>query len=141
MTSEPYDRDTHTQIDRHNTHIYIYIIYTIYIRTYYLPTYIQTYIHTCIHVKFTVAVDCVCPHCCSVELAQLYVSLSFGHWACRLEPNVVERLVNCAQVCWSTVPHTCILTRPLDMLTIVVCMSSSKCWTLTVSMELTTIVG
>ena len=76
MTSEPYDRDTHTQIDRHNTHIYI--IYTIYIRTYYLPTYIQTYIHTCIHVKFTVAVDCVCPHCCSVELAQLYVSSLLG---------------------------------------------------------------
>ena len=75
MTSEPYDRDTHTQIDR-LTHTNKYNLYNIH--TYILPTYIQTYIHTCIHVKFTVAVDCVCPHCCSVELAQLYVSSLLG---------------------------------------------------------------
>ena len=29
--------------------------------------------------------------------------LSVGHWALVLETNVVERLDNCAQVCWLTV--------------------------------------
>ena len=37
--------------------------------------------------------------------------------------------------------HICILTWPLDMLTIVVCMSSSSGWKLTVSIRLTTLLG
>ena len=65
--------------------------------------------YVCI-VKFTVAVDCVCPRCCSVELAQRYIFPLLGtgpYWACRLEPlepNVVERLDHLCigMLCWST---------------------------------------
>ena len=66
-------------------------------------------------------------------------SVEAGH--CRLEPNVVERLDPWCTGMLVYCTHTCTLTRPLDMLTIVVCMSSSNCWTLTISIELTKLLG
>ena len=77
---------------------------------------------------------------CSVALAQLYVfsllALGSLSWA--------KRCWTSGQLCTGMLvycTHTCTLTRPLDMLTDVVCMSSPNCWLQTVSMELTTIVG
>ena len=63
--------------------------------------------------------------------------LSVGTGLCRHEPNVVERLDHLCTGMLVYCTPIWILTQPLDMLAIVVCMSSSNCWTLTVSIELT----
>ena len=57
-------------------------------------------------VKFTVAVGCVCPRCCSVELAQRYIFPLLGTGPVvlsHLSQTLLSVWIICAQVCWSTV--------------------------------------
>ena len=103
--------------------------------------YMYVYIYVCMYVCMYVLKNSqqLSPVECSVEHAQLccfsrcclWELLSWATWAKRCQTFG----------CWCTgmlvyCTHTWILTRPLDMLTIVVCMSSQiKCWTLTVANE------
>jgi hypothetical protein len=114
----------------------------------YMILYVSTCIYMCPHVTWVCRYVCMyvlknsqqlSPVECSVEHAQLccfsrcclWALLSWATWAKRCQTFG----------CWCTgmlvyCTHTWILTRPLDMLTIVVCMSSQiKCWTLTVANE------
>ena len=101
--------------------------------------------YACMYVcigKFTAAVECCNAVAAVLKSRSCIVSHSVESGHCRLEPlepNVIERLGSWCTGMLVYCTHICILTRPLDMLTIVVCMSSPNCWKLTVLKRLTTL--